>query len=132
MIIGIGQDSIEIARIENSLHRFGQRFVRRLFTKTEQTRSDRRVKRAASYAKRFAAKEACAKALGTGMAGGVAWRDIGVVNEPSGKPTLQLTGRARRRLKSLTPAGHETRLHLTLSDTDTRAEAFVIIEAVPV
>jgi holo-[acyl-carrier protein] synthase len=130
MIIGIGSDLIDIRRVENSLSRFGERFTSRVFTAVEQQKSDRRANRAASYAKRFAAKEACAKALGTGIARGVFWRDMGVVNLPGGKPTMRLTGGAAARLAELTPAGHEAVVHLTITDDHPLAQAFVIIEAV--
>ena len=130
MIIGIGSDLIDINRIARSLDRFGERFTRRVFTEVEQAKSDRRKERAASYAKRFAAKEACAKALGTGLARGVFWRDMGVVNLPGGKPTMQLTNGAAERLAALTPAGHRAVVHLTITDDFPLAQAFVIIEAV--
>ncbi len=132
MIIGLGQDMIDIRRVEKTLKRHGDRFVQRLFTPVEQAKSDRRKKRAASYAKRFAAKEACAKALGTGLNQGVYWRDMGVVNLPGGKPTLELTGGAKNRLDKITPPGHQAFIHLTITDDDPHAQAFVIIEALPV
>jgi holo-[acyl-carrier protein] synthase len=132
MIIGIGSDLIDIRRIEKSLERYGERFVLRLYTEVEQAKSDRRRERAASYAKRFAAKEACAKALGTGMAQGVFWRDMGVVNLPGGKPTMNLTGGAAARLERMLPQGHRAMIHLTITDDFPLAQAFVIIEAVPV
>ncbi|MBN8532554.1 MAG: holo-ACP synthase [Rhizobiales bacterium] len=131
MIIGIGSDLCRIDRIEKTLARFGERFVTRVFTETERQRSDRKVDRAASYAKRFAAKEACAKALGTGLRMGTAWRDMGVVNLRSGQPTLQLTGKAAERLKAITPAGHHAVLHLTITDDAPYALAVVVIEALP-
>lgn len=131
MIIGIGNDIISIERIENSLNRFGQRFVNRIFTEVEQKKSDRRLKRAASYAKRFAAKEACAKALGTGLNQGVFWRDLGVVNKRSGAPTLQLTGGALARLEKITPEGMVADIQLTITDDDPTAQAIVIIQALP-
>ncbi len=137
MILGIGSDLIDIRRIEQTLERFGDRFVGRLFTDTEQLCAERRagvgrnVGRAASYAKRFAAKEACAKALGTGFGRGVFWRDLGVVNSSDGKPDLELTGGALERLNTLTPAGMIARIHLTLTDDYPLAQAFVIISAVP-
>lgn len=131
MIIGIGNDIISIERIENSLDRFGQRFVDRIFTEVEQKKSDRRLKRAASYAKRFAAKEACAKALGTGLNQGVFWRDMGVVNKRSGAPTLQLTGGALARLEKITPDGMVADIQLTITDDDPTAQAIVIIQALP-
>lgn len=131
MIIGIGSDLIDIRRIEKTLERHPERFVARIFTEIEQRKSERRKERAASYAKRFAAKEACAKALGTGLARGVFWRDMGVVNLPSGAPTMQLTGGAARRLEEIMPAGHFARVHLTITDDYPLAQAFVIIEALP-
>jgi len=131
MILGIGSDLSDIRRIQNSLDRFGARFTHRCFTELERRRSERKPDRAASYAKRFAAKEACAKALGTGMRGAVYWRDMGVVNLPSGQPTLALTGGALARLESLIPAGHEARIHLSLTDEHPYAQAFVVIEALP-
>jgi holo-[acyl-carrier protein] synthase len=131
MIIGLGSDLIDIRRVERSLERFGARFTERVFTEIERAKSDRRRMRAASYAKRFAAKEACAKALGTGMAQGVFWRDMGVVNLPGGKPTMQLTGGAALRLSAMMPAGHQPVIHLTITDDMPLAQAFVIIEAVP-
>ena len=129
MIIGLGSDLIDIRRIEKSLDRFGDRFVTRIFTQVEQAKSDRRRERAASYAKRFAAKEACSKALGTGISGGVFWRDMGVVNLPSGKPTMKLTNGALRRLDSMVPDGMRAVVHLTITDDFPLAQAFVIIEA---
>ncbi|UHS56107.1 holo-ACP synthase [Agrobacterium vaccinii] len=132
MIIGMGSDLIDIRRIETSIERFGDRFTHRCFTDVEQAKSDRRKNRAASYAKRFAAKEACSKALGTGLAQGVFWRDMGVVNLPSGKPTMRLTNGAADRLEALLPAGHEAVIHLTITDEFPYAQAFVIIEALPV
>ena len=132
MIIGIGADMSDIRRIEASLNRFGDRFKNRVFTEIERTRSDRKPDPAWSYAKRFAAKEACAKALGTGMRADVYWRDMGVVNLKSGQPTLALTGHAAEHLARLVPAGHEARIHLTLSDEHPYALAFVVIEALPV
>ena len=131
MIVGIGSDLSDIRRIENSLERFGERFVQRVFTEVERKRSERRAGRAASYAKRFAAKEACAKALGTGIRQGVYWRDMGVANLPSGKPTMVLTGGALARLRAITPEGHTPVIHLSLTDDHPYAQAFVIIEALP-
>ena len=130
MILGIGSDLSDIRRIEKSLARFGERFVQRVFTEVERTRSERKADRAASYAKRFAAKEACAKALGTGMRRGVYWRDMGVVNLRGGQPTLSLTNGALTRLEALTPAGHRAVIHLSLTDDHPYAQAFVVIEAV--
>ncbi len=130
MIIGLGSDLVDIRRIEKTLENFGPRFVDRIFTDIEKRKSDGRANRAASYAKRFAAKEACAKALGTGFHAGVFWRDMGVVNLPSGKPTMALTNGAADRLKSLTPAGKETVIHLTITDDFPYAQAFVIIEVI--
>jgi holo-[acyl-carrier protein] synthase len=129
MIIGIGNDIIDIRRIEKSLERFGDRFVKRVFTDVEQRKSDKRAQRAASYSKRFAAKEACSKALGTGLSQGVFWRDMGVVNLPSGAPTMNLTGGAAERLKRMTPAGTEVKVHLTMTDEYPYAQAIVIIES---
>lgn len=130
MIIGFGIDLCDIRRVDELLARFGQRFVARCFTEAEREKCEARAQRAASYAKRFAAKEACAKALGTGLARGVYWRDMGVVNLESGKPTLHLTGGAELRLKLLTPRGHLPLVHLTLTDEFPFAQAHVIIEAV--
>lgn len=129
MIIGLGNDIIDIRRIEKTIDRYGERFLTRIFTETERRKSDRRALRAASYAKRFAAKEACAKALGTGFRRGVFWHDMGVVNLPSGRPTLELTGGAARILDELTPAGHEARIDLTITDDFPTAQAIVIITA---
>ena len=131
MIIGVGADLCDIRRIQRSLERFGDRFKQRCFTELEQARSERKPDPAWSYAKRFAAKEACAKALGTGMRTDVYWRDMGVVNQRSGQPTLALTGHAAEHLQRLTPPGHEPRIHLTLSDEHPYALAFVVIEALP-
>ena len=135
MIIGIGSDLIDIRRIEQTLARHGERFVNRVFTETERRRSERKsgakMGRAASYAKRFAAKEACAKALGTGLKRGVYWRDMGVVNLPGGKPTMKLTGGALRRLEALTPPGHTAQIDRTITDDFPLAQAIVIISAVP-
>jgi holo-[acyl-carrier protein] synthase len=132
MIIGIGSDLIDIRRIEKSLERHGERFIARIFTDIEKARSERRKARAASYAKRFAAKEACAKALGSGISDGVYWRDMGVVNLPSGRPTMHLTDGAAARLERLLPPGHRAVIHLTITDDFPLAQAFVIIEAVAV
>jgi holo-[acyl-carrier protein] synthase len=132
MIIGIGNDMIDIRRVERTIERYGERFLERVFTETERLKSDGRAARAASYAKRFAAKEACAKALGTGFRQGVFWRDMGVVNLPSGRPTLQLTGGAARALARLTPEGHEVRIDLSITDDFPTAQAIVIISAIRV
>jgi holo-[acyl-carrier protein] synthase len=131
MIVGIGSDLIDIRRVERTLERFGERFTARVFTEIERAKSDRRKLRSASYAKRFAAKEACSKALGSGIRMGVAWREMGVVNLPSGQPTLHLTGGARARLEALLPEGHGAFIHLTMTDDHPLAQAFVVIEAVP-
>jgi holo-[acyl-carrier protein] synthase len=131
MIIGIGSDLCNIDRIAQTLDRFGDRFTHRVFTEVERARADRRpLARAASYAKRFAAKEACAKALGTGLRRGVFWRDMGVINARSGQPTLLLTGGAANRLAGLVPAGYRAQIHLSLTDDVPWAQAFVVIEAV--
>ncbi len=132
MIIGIGSDLCDIRRVEDTLKRFGDRFIQRCFTEIEQKRSEGRADRTSSYAKRFAAKEACSKALGTGIRGGVFWRDMGVVNLRSGKPTMALTGGAAEHLAALLPAGHEARIHLTITDEFPHAQAFIVIEAIPV
>ncbi len=129
MILGLGNDVIDITRIERTLERFGKRFVERIFTEVEQRKSDRRANRAASYAKRFAAKEACSKALGTGFRSGVYWRDLGVVNLPSGKPTMALTGGAAKRLAEITPQGMTAQIDLTLTDDMPTAQAIVLISA---
>ncbi len=131
MIIGIGSDLCDIRRIEKSLERHGERFTHRLFTDVERARADGRAHRAATYAKRFAAKEACAKALGTGIRRGVFWKDMGVANLPSGAPTMILTGGALERLDAMTPAGHQVVIHLTITDDFPMAQAFVILEARP-
>ena len=131
MIVGIGNDVIDIRRIDETLSRFGERFIERIFTDVEIRKSEKRAQRAASYAKRFAAKEACSKALGTGFRRGVFWKDMGVVNEASGKPTMVLTGGARARLDAMMPPGHAARIHLTITDDFPYAHAFVMIEAVP-
>jgi len=131
MILGLGNDIVDIRRIEKTLERFGERFIERVFTDVERAKSERRNQRAASYAKRFAAKEACSKALGTGFRRGVFWRDMGVVNEPSGRPTMALTGGALRQLENLLPAHHDAAVHLTITDDYPYAQAVVIISAVP-
>jgi len=129
MMLGLGSDLIDIRRIERSIERYGTRFIERIFTAVEQAKSDGRRNRAASYAKRFAAKEACAKALGTGIAHGVFWRDMGVVNLAGGKPTMQLANGAAKRLAELVPDGYEAHIHLTITDEHPWAQAFVVIEA---
>jgi len=131
MILGLGNDVIDIRRVERTIERYGDRFLSRVFTDIERRKSDGRAQRAASYAKRFAAKEACAKALGTGFRQGVFWRDMGVVNLASGRPTLELTGGAARALARLTPEGLETRIDLTITDDFPMAQAIVIISAYP-
>ena len=131
MILGIGSDLTDIRRIQASLDRFGDRFRNRCFTELERRRSEAKTDSAASYAKRFAAKEACAKALGTGLRRGVFWRDMGVVNLRSGQPTLALTGGAAARLAEMTPPGQKAVIHLSMTDDAPYAQAFVIIEAVP-
>jgi holo-[acyl-carrier protein] synthase len=131
MILGIGSDITDVRRIAKVIERHGERFLDRVFTATERQRAERKRNRVETYAKRFAAKEACAKALGTGMRGGVWWRDMGVVNLPSGRPTMQLTGGALARLRALTPQGYEPRIDLTITDEGPMAQAFVIISAVP-
>jgi len=132
MILGVGNDLIDIRRIEKAIERYGDRFLARVFTDTERQKSDRRRERAASYAKRFAAKEACAKALGTGFRNGVYWRDMGVVNLRSGRPTMVLTGGAAEQLRRITPEGRAARIDLTLTDDFPLAQAMVVISAVPV
>jgi holo-[acyl-carrier protein] synthase len=130
MIIGIGTDMVDIRRIEKALERHGERFIARVFTDIERARAERRDHaRVASYAKRWAAKEACAKALGTGIARGVRWKDMGVANAPSGQPTMRLTGVAAERLAQLTPPGHEARVHVSLTDDHPFAFSFVMISA---
>ncbi|HUS96727.1 MAG TPA: holo-ACP synthase [Hyphomicrobiaceae bacterium] len=131
MIIGVGNDMVDIRRIASTLDRFGDRFISRIFTDVERARSERRNQRAASYAKRFAAKEACSKALGTGFRKGVFWRDMGVVNLPSGRPTLRLTGGAAGHLATLVPNGFDARIDLTLTDDFPWAQAIVIISGIP-
>lgn len=128
MIIGIGSDLVDIRRIEKSIERHGERFIQRVFTEAEQARAESRRGRIASYAKRFAAKEACAKALGCGIAEGVFWRDMGVVNQPGGRPTIELSGGAARRLAAMTPPGQRAVVHLTITDDFPLAQAFVVIE----
>ncbi|MCA3350478.1 MAG: holo-ACP synthase [Roseomonas sp.] len=133
MIIGIGSDILDIRRIERTIERHGERFLERIFTQAERAKAEKRTERirAATYAKRFAAKEAASKALGTGFRAGVFWRDLGVVNLPSGQPTLRLTGGAAERLKAITPAGHGAVIALTMTDEFPYAQAMVVITAVP-
>jgi holo-[acyl-carrier protein] synthase len=131
MIIGIGSDLIDIRRIEKTLERFGERFINRIYTDVEIAKSERRRQRAASYAKRFAAKEACSKALGTGLSRGVFWRDMGVVNLPGGKPSMRLTNGALARLEKLIPAGMAAQIDITITDDYPLAQAFVVISAIP-
>jgi holo-[acyl-carrier protein] synthase len=131
MILGIGSDIIDIRRIEQTIARHGDRFLDRIFTDVERAKAERRQNRIDTYAKRFAAKEACAKALGTGLRAGVFWRDMGVVNLPSGRPTMQLTGGALERLRAITPAGYQARIDVTITDEYPTAQAFVIISAEP-
>jgi holo-[acyl-carrier protein] synthase len=131
MILGLGSDSVDIRRIEKTIERYGERFLARIFTDTERRKSDRRRLRAASYAKRFAAKEACSKALGTGMSSGVFWRDMGVVNLASGKPTMSLSGGAAMRLAAMTPPGYLAQIDVSITDDFPMAQAIVIISAVP-
>ena len=131
MILGLGNDIVDIRRIEKTIERFGDRFLARVFTDTERKKSDARAGRVASYAKRFAAKEACAKALGTGFRKGVFWRDMGVVNLRSGQPTMVLTGGAAEQLRRITPEGFEPRVYVSLTDDFPQAQAIVVISAVP-
>src|SRR5436305_79720 len=131
MILGIGSDLIDVRRIERTLERHGERFLSRIFTATERATAERRARRSETYAKRFAAKEACAKALGTGLRAGVFWRDMGVINLPSGRPTMKLTGGALVRLKAITPANCDARIDVTLTDDGPIAQAVVVISAVP-
>jgi len=131
MIIGIGSDLVDVRRIERVIGRHGERFLARIYTTAERAKAERRANRIETYAKRFAAKEACAKALGTGMRGGVWWRDMGVVNLPSGRPTMKLTGGAAARLAKLVPPGYEADIHVSITDEYPLAQAFVIISAEP-
>jgi holo-[acyl-carrier protein] synthase len=131
LILGIGNDIIDIRRIEKTLDRFGERFVTRIYTEIEVKKSERRLNRVESYAKRYAAKEACSKALGTGFRKGVFWKDMGVINLPSGKPTMSLTGGALEQLMKITPPGMKAEIHLTITDEPPQAQAFVLISAVP-
>jgi holo-[acyl-carrier protein] synthase len=130
MILGVGSDLIDVRRIARAVERHGERFLGRIFTATERATAERRARRYETYAKRFAAKEACAKALGTGLRAGVFWRDMGVVNLPSGRPTMKLTGGALSRLQSITPAGCEARIDVTITDEGPMAQAVVVISAV--
>ncbi len=131
MIIGLGSDIADVRRIARSIERYGERFLARIYTPAERAKADRRANKAETYAKRFAAKEACSKALGTGMRAGVFWRDMGVINLPSGRPTMKLTGGALKRLQAITPAGCEARIDVSLTDEGPTAQAIVIITAVP-
>jgi holo-[acyl-carrier protein] synthase len=131
MILGVGSDLVDVRRIERTIERHGERFLARIFTSGERAKAEGRARRAETYAKRFAAKEACAKALGTGLRAGVFWRDMGVVNLPSGKPTMKLTGGALVRLRAITPAGFEARIDVTVTDEGPIAQALVVISAVP-
>ena len=131
MILGIGTDLVDIRRIEQTIARHGERFIKRIYTEVERARAERKQNRIDTYAKRFAAKEACAKALGTGIRQGVWWRDMGVVNLPSGRPTMKLTGGAAQRLAKLIPQGHEARIDVSITDEYPLAQAFVVISAVP-
>jgi holo-[acyl-carrier protein] synthase len=131
LILGLGSDLIDIRRIEKTIDRFGERFLDRIFTEAERRKCDRRANRTASYARRFAAKEAAAKALGTGFRRGVFWRDLGVVNLPTGQPSMLLTGGALKRLEAITPPGMSARLSLTITDEPPLAQAVVIITAEP-
>ncbi len=131
MILGVGSDLVDVRRIERVIARHGDRFILRIFTETERAKADRRATRIETYAKRFAAKEACAKALGTGFRRGVFWRDLGVVNLPSGRPSMKLTGGALERLRAITPPNHDARIDLTITDEGPMAQALVIISAVP-
>ena len=132
MILGIGTDLVDIRRIEQAITRHGDRFINRIYTEVERARAERKANRIDTFAKRFAAKEACAKALGTGFRNGVFFRDMGVVNLPSGKPTLRLTGGALARLQAITPAGHAAQIDLALTDEYPLAQAFVVISAMPI
>ena len=131
MILGIGSDLVDVGRIERAIGRHGERFLARIYTATERAKAEHRATRLATYAKRFAVKEACAKALGTGLSAGVFWRDMGVVNLPSGRPSMALTGGALKRLQAITPAGCEARIDVTITDEGPIAQAFVVISAIP-
>lgn len=132
MILGIGTDLANIERIERTLNRFGDRFRNRVFTDVEQAKADRRRDVAGTYAKRWAAKEACSKALGTGLAMGIAWKDMSVSNLRTGQPVMKVTGWAADRLRDMTPPGHKAVIHVTLTDDHPWAQAFVVIEALPI
>ena len=131
MIIGLGSDIVDVRRIAKTIERHGERFLNRIFTPLERAKAERRANRVETYAKRFAAKEACAKALGTGFRAGVFWRDLGVVNLPSGRPTMKLTGGALKRLQAVTPSGCEAQIDVTITDEGPMAQAIVVITAVP-
>ena len=131
MIIGLGSDLVDVRRIAHSIERYGERFLNRIYTPVERAKAEGRANRVETYAKRFAAKEACSKALGTGFRSGVFWRDMGVINLPSGRPTMQLTGGALKRLQAITPAGCEVRIDVSLTDEGPAAQAIVIISALP-
>jgi holo-[acyl-carrier protein] synthase len=131
MILGIGSDLVDVQRIERTIERHGERFLGRIFTRVERAKAEGRARAAETYAKRFAAKEACAKALGTGLRAGVFWRDMGVVNLPTGRPTMKLTGGALARLEAITPAGFDSRIDVTISDEGPMAQAVVVISAIP-
>ena len=131
MIIGLGSDVVDVRRIARSIERYGERFLARIYTPVERAKADKRANKVETYAKRFAAKEACSKALGTGFRRGVFWRDMGVVNLPGGRPTMRLTGGALKRLQSITPAGCEAQIDVSLTDEGPTAQAIVIISAVP-
>lgn len=131
MILGIGSDFSDARRIARSIERYGERFLERVFTPEERVKADARARRAETYAKRFAAKEACSKALGTGLSHGVFWRDMGVVNLPSGAPTIRLTGGAAERLAQMTPPGHDAVIHLSITDEGPLCAAYVVISAIP-
>ncbi len=131
MIIGLGSDMVDVRRIARTIERHGERFLARIYTPKERAKAENRVTKVETYAKRFAAKEACSKALGTGFRSGVFWRDMGVVNLPSGRPTMELTGGALKRLQAITPAGCEAKIDVSLTDEGPTAQAIVIISAVP-
>jgi holo-[acyl-carrier protein] synthase len=131
MILGVGSDLVDVRRIVRVIARHGDRFILRIFTATERAKAERLAARIETYAKRFAAKEACAKALGTGFRRGVFWRDLGVINLPSGRPSMELTGGALERLRAITPPNHEAQIDLTITDEGPMAQALVIISAVP-